>query len=74
MTDLERLRDWMREKNLTVWQLAREMGTPRHTVYSVVVVRKNITDHFVTRFIKRYGMEEGSKIFQEHFAPAKAIA
>ena len=74
MNDLERLRDWMREKEMSVWQLAREMGTPRHTVYFAVVRREKLSDHFVKTFIRRYGMDEGVKIFQEYFASMGVVA
>lgn len=74
MSDLERLHAWMAANKLTVWELAREMGVSRHTVYFAIVRRKKISGEFVRNFIRRYGMEEGGKIFIEHFALAEAIA
>lgn len=73
MTDIERLNEWMKANNFTVWQLAREMDCSRHTVNSVVNVRKAITAQFVTRFIRRFGADEAGKIFTSHLAPIAAI-
>lgn len=74
MTDLDRLNRWMDKNSLTVWQLARELGLSRHTVYSVVVTRKKITDSFVTCFIRRYGPELATTIFTTHLLPDAAVA
>lgn len=74
MTDLDRLNLWMKQNDLTVWQLARELGVSRHTVYSVLVTRKKITDAFVTSFIRRFGAAEAMEIFTAHLLPERAIA
>ena len=68
MNDIERLKEWMKERDLSVWDLAREMGLARHTVYFVVERRKNITETFAKRFVEHYGWDVASKIFVEHYS------
>lgn len=68
MTDIERLEEWMKAQKLSVWDLAREMNLARHTVYFVVVKRKNITEAFAKRFVEHYGWDVASKLFVDHFA------
>jgi hypothetical protein len=69
MTDIERLREWMRQRDLTTKQMAREMEMPYATVYHAVIERgekagkDTITGNFVVRFAATYGMELAAEIF-----------
>lgn len=71
MTDIDRLRSWMEGRKLNMKSLARDMEMPYITVHTVVKRRERITDQFVTRFIRRYGIDEASRVFKTHLAPAK---
>ena len=70
MSDIDRLRAWMHEKNLKLPQLARDMNVPYITLYSILERRRHLTDNFVTRFIRCYGSDEAETIFEDFLAPA----
>lgn len=71
MNDIERLRDWMNQRELTTRQMATEMGMPFQTVYHALVVRGEkagnggIAGNLIVRFIATYGYEEAAQIFGE---------
>jgi hypothetical protein len=69
MTDIERLRHWMADKNIKTKPLAREMGMPYLTLYTILERRGRPTYGLVTSFTKRYGSDTARAIFQEYLAP-----
>lgn len=76
MNDVERLLTWMKERNLNIKQMAREMRMPYQTVYHAVTVRgekagnDTITGSFIVRFTATYGFDEATKIFSEYMMAA----
>lgn len=74
MNDIERLEQWMQAKGLSVWDLAREMQLPRHTVYFVVSRRKKVTESFAKKFAIHFGWDLAVSIFVDHFAYLPELA
>lgn len=73
MTDIDRLRSWMNDREYSMKQLAREMNTPYITIYTIIKRREQITDMFVTRFIRRFGMDEAQIVFESSLAPTAVV-
>lgn len=69
MNDLERLRQWMAQRDLNTPAMAREMGMSRHSLYANLEMRKGATYALVAAFTRRYGADEARTIFQEFYAP-----
>jgi plasmid maintenance system antidote protein VapI len=62
----------MNDREYSTKQLAREMDAPYITIYTIIERREQITGMFVTRFIRRFGMDEAKNVFQSFLAPIES--
>lgn len=63
MNDLDRLKDWMTEKDMSVSHLASEMGISYINAYMCIEKRKILSANFERHFRRRFGSEVADKIF-----------
>lgn len=69
MNDIQRLRQWMTDRNLKMGQLSREMDTPYITLYTILERRERVTYGLVSNFAQRYGADEAQRVFRDFLAP-----
>lgn len=69
MSDIQRLRQWMDERDLKLVQMSREMDTPYITLYTILERRERVTYGLVSSFARRFGADEAQKVFQDFLAP-----
>lgn len=63
MNDLARLKAWMTSNNLTVSQLASEIGIPYITAYMCIEKRQLLSAYFERRFRQKFGSKVADQIF-----------
>lgn len=63
MNELDKLKAWMAENNLSNSQLAAEMGIPYITAYMCIENRKQLSANFERSFRRRFGSEITDHIF-----------
>lgn len=69
MSDIQRLQQWMAERDLEIVALAREMNTPYITLYTILKRRERVTFGLVSSFARRFGADEAQQVFSDFLAP-----
>lgn len=72
MDDVQRLKQWMEEHDMTTKELAHRMGLTYVNVYHTLVARPKINQkgnkingNFIICFMKAFGLAEAQKVFEE---------
>jgi hypothetical protein len=65
MTDTERLHQWLKERDMTLYGLGQQIGMRYNTLWYMVVDRNTVSDKFITRFIRHFGCDEALVVFAD---------
>lgn len=63
MNELDRLKTWMAEENVSISHLAAEMGIPYINAYMCIEKRKILSANFERHFRRRFGSDVADQIF-----------
>jgi plasmid maintenance system antidote protein VapI len=58
-----KIREWLEEQNMTVTELARQLGYARPHVSDMLNGAEPISDGFIGRFAKCFGFDQAQAVF-----------